>query len=177
MTMVCAVAPAAQAQDKPLPPPANEKVDFARDIEPIFQNSCLRCHGAEKPKSHFRLANRASALTGGDMNANDIVPGDSAKSLLIRYTAYAVEDMKMPPVGKGAQLTSHQVGLLRAWIDQGAIWSTNQQSGLTAATLAPTVGGIGVHGNRAMFRELEGVTDGFSGGLEKALPGSTIGAK
>ena len=175
MAMVCGAAAAAKVQEKLLPPAANETVDFARDIEPIFDNSCLRCHGAEKPKSHFRLSNRASALAGGDMNSNDIVPGDSAKSLLTLYTAYTVEDLKMPPVGKGAQLTSHQVGLLRAWIDQGANWSTNPQPSSTALTLAPTVGGFGVHGNTAMFRELEGGTDGFSGGVEKLSLAQQLG--
>jgi mono/diheme cytochrome c family protein len=167
LALACSLAAAAHAQEKPLPPSAKETVDFARDIEPIFNDSCLRCHGPEKPKSHFRLNSRASALAGGDLNTNDIVPGDSAKSLLIRYAAYAVEDMQMPPVGKGAQLTSHQVGLLRAWIDQGAKWSTNPLPTSTALTLVPSVGGFDVHGNKAKFRELEGVTDGFSGGLEK----------
>jgi hypothetical protein len=167
MAMVCSLAAAAETQEKPLPPAATETVDFARDIQPILQNSCLRCHGPEKPKSHFRLDNRASALAGGNKDTNDIVPGDSAKSLLIQYTAHAVEDMEMPPIGKGDPLTPHQVGLLRAWIDQGASWATNQTSSSNAVNLAPTAGGIDVHGNKAKFRELEGVPDGFSGGLEK----------
>jgi hypothetical protein len=167
MAMVCSLAIAAEAQEKPLPPAVSETVDFARDIQPILQNSCLRCHGLEKPKSHFRLDNRVSALAGGNKDTNDIVPGDSAKSLLIHYTAYAVEDMEMPPVGKGDPLTLRQVGLLRAWIDQGANWATNQSSGSNAVIIVPTAGGIDVHGNKAKFRELEGVTDGFSGGLEK----------
>jgi hypothetical protein len=165
--MVCGLAAAVDAQEKPLPPAVPETVDFARDIQPVLQNSCLRCHGPEKPKSHFRLDNRVSALAGGNKNKNDIVPGNSAKSLLIHYTARAVEDMEMPPVGKGDSLTPHQVGLLRAWIDQGANWGTNQPPGSPNVTFATTAGGTDVHGNKAKFRELEGVTDGFSGGLEK----------
>jgi len=167
VAMVCGFAAVDQAQENPLPPAADQTVDFTRDIQPVFQNSCLRCHGPEKPKSHFRLDNRASALAGGGKNTNDIVPGDSAKSLLIHYAAYAVQDMEMPPVGKGDQLTPHQIGLLRAWIDQGANWSTNHQPGATAMTLASTAGGFDVHGNKGKFQELEGVTGGFSGGLEK----------
>jgi hypothetical protein len=158
---------AGEAQEKPLPPAATETVDFARDIQPIFQNSCLRCHGPEKPRSHFRLDNRASALVGGSKDATDIVPGDSAKSLLIQYVARAVPDMEMPPDGKGDPLTPHQVSLLRAWINQGANWSTNQVAASNAMILIPEVGGISVQGNKARFRELEGVTEGFSGGIEK----------
>jgi len=167
VALVCGIAAADETQEKPLPPAVSEPVDFARDIQPILQNSCLRCHGPEKPKSHFRLDNRVSALAGGNKNTNDIVPGDSAKSLLIHYAAYTVEDMEMPPVGKGDPLTPHQVGLLRAWIDQGPNWGTNQPPSAPDITLAPTVGGIDVHGNKAKFRELESVSDGFSGGLEK----------
>jgi hypothetical protein len=75
--------------------------------------------------------------------------------------------MEMPPVGKGDPLTPRQVGLLRAWIDQGANWATNQRRDRTPSSSSPTAGGIDVHGNKAKFRELEGVPDGFSGGLEK----------
>ena len=65
--------------------------------------------GRKNPKSHFRLDNRESALKGGDENTNDIVPGDSSKSLLINYVARQVPDMEMPPVGKGDPLTSQQI--------------------------------------------------------------------
>ncbi|HEX3718983.1 MAG TPA: c-type cytochrome domain-containing protein [Verrucomicrobiae bacterium] len=167
LAMVCGLAAGVEAQEKPLPPAATGSVDFARDIEPILKNSCLRCHGSEKPKSHFRLDNRVSALAGGEKNTNDIVPGDSGKSLLIHYVAYAVGDVEMPPIGKGEQLTPRQIGLLRAWIDRGANWGTNEQASSTSFVAAPVVGGINVQGNKGKFRELEGTTDGVSGGLQK----------
>ena len=44
-------------------PPA--KVDFVRDVQPIFTASCVKCHGAEKPKAQFRLDSRSYALKGG----------------------------------------------------------------------------------------------------------------
>jgi mono/diheme cytochrome c family protein/predicted HicB family RNase H-like nuclease len=157
----------ANAEEQALPPTASGSVDFARDIEPIFQNACLRCHGPLKAKSHFRLDNRVSALAGGDKNTNDIVAGDSSASLLIRYVAHGVEDMEMPPLGKGDALTSAQVGLLRAWIDQGANWGASSQTNSTAVTVEPTIGGFSVHGNNAKFRELEGAREGFAGGIEK----------
>src|ERR1700722_7024296 len=70
-------------QTNQVPPSAHVKIDFDRDIEPILATSCIRCHGPEKPKSHFRLDNREAALKGGDENANDIVSGESSKSMLI----------------------------------------------------------------------------------------------
>src|ERR1700761_7018842 len=109
---LCGFASTVHAEEKTLPPAVEVKIDFARDIQPILENSCLRCHGPLKTKSHFRLDNRELAIAGGDKNKNDVIPGDSAHSLLIQYTAYAVEDMEMPPDGKGDRLTAQQVGLL-----------------------------------------------------------------
>src|SRR6266496_6205571 len=102
-----------------LPAAAKATTDFDRDVKPIFESVCFRCHGPEKPKSRFRLDNREAALKGGENNKDDIVPGDSAKSKLIHYVARLVEDMEMPPPGKGEPLKPEHVGVLRAWIDQG----------------------------------------------------------
>src|ERR1051326_6795054 len=54
---------AATLDESKLPPPAKERIDFTRDIKPILQTSCLRCHGPEKPKSRFRLDNRSEEHT------------------------------------------------------------------------------------------------------------------
>ena len=150
-----------------LPSPATIKIDFDRDIRPLLETSCLRCHGGEKPRSHFRLDDRAAALNGGDDNTNDIVPGDSGNSLLIQYVTRRVKDMEMPPVDKGRPLTSGQISRLRAWIDQGAVWSTTNPSAQLAFAFAPTLRWIDVQGDQAKFRELQGVNDGFSGGVDE----------
>ena len=154
---------AAETNSANLPPPATVKIVFDRDIRPILETSCLRCHGGEKPKSHFRLDNRASALNGGDDNTNDIVPGHSDGSLSHPLRgAGRYKDMDMPPTGKGQPLTPRQISLLRAWIDQGANWNTTNQPPPLAFTFAPTLRWIGVQGDKSKFRELEGVNDGFS---------------
>ena len=112
-----------QIDSTKLPPAGTNHIDFARDVQPIFERSCLRCHGPERPKSKFRLDNRAAALQGGEDNRDDIIPGDSAHSPLIHYVARLVKEMEMPPPGKGEPLTVAEVGILRAWIDQGAEWT------------------------------------------------------
>src|SRR5271154_2357928 len=150
--VICPALSAAEIQTNSLPSPANIKIDFDRDIRPILENSCVRCHGPQKPRSHFRLDNRESALNGGDNNTNDIVPGDSSKSLLIHYVARQVPDMEMPPTGRGNPLTPQQIGLLRAWIDQGANWNTTNQPAQLALTFAPTLRWIGVQGDQLKFR-------------------------
>src|SRR5215216_1759696 len=102
-----------------LPPAADRKVDFTKDVQPIFAAACYSCHGDKKQLSSFRLDRKTDALRGGE-NVKGIVPGKSAESPLIHYVAGLQPEMKMPP--KGARLTAEQVGILRAWIDQGADW-------------------------------------------------------
>ena len=103
-----------------LPDPAARAVDFAKDIRPILQERCLKCHGPEKQKGGYRVDVKETALTGGDDHAPNIHPGKSGESPLIQFVAGLDPDMKMP--AKGDPLTPEQIGLLRAWIDQGAAW-------------------------------------------------------
>jgi len=104
------------AQD--LPPAAPQKVDYTRDIEPLLQKRCLVCHGPQQQAKGLRLDQRESAL-------RVIEPGNSAESKLIRLVAGSGGRV-MPPIG--ARLTEAEVGLLRAWIDQGVAWSATQST-------------------------------------------------
>lgn len=102
-------------------PPASDKkgLTFDKDIKPIFEKSCFKCHGAEKQKGKLRLDSLAATLKGGE-NGPNVKPGDSKESNLVHTIARLVEDEAMPPEGKGDPLTKEQIGLVRAWIDQGA---------------------------------------------------------
>ncbi len=147
-------------------PATGAKIDFDRDVRPILETSCLRCHGPEKPRSHFRLDNRLAALKGGDDNSNDLVPGNSAHRILIKNVPGHAQDMQMPPEGRGAPLTTQQIEVLRAWIDQGVDWKTTNQPPQLTFAFSPEFRWINVSGNKGKFRELEGVPTGFTGGVQ-----------
>ncbi len=100
-----------------LPPAATAKVDYLRDIEPLFKSRCMACHGATKALGGLRLHLPAQILEGGD-GGIVLTPGKSAESRLVHYIAGALEGKVMPPAGP--RLTAQEVGLVRAWIDQGA---------------------------------------------------------
>ena len=107
-----------------LPPPSDKKgVTYAKDIKPIFEKSCFKCHGPEKQKSKLRLDSLEAAVKGGE-NGPDIIPGKSAESTLVHNVAQiGDEDDYMPPPDnkdKIPPLNKEQIGLIRAWIDQGA---------------------------------------------------------
>jgi mono/diheme cytochrome c family protein len=106
-----------------LPPAAKAKVDFAKDIKPLFEKSCAKCHSGDKPKGKYKMDTVANIVKGGSSGDASVIPGNSAKSPLAHYIADLVTDMEMPPTDKRDQypvLTKEQIGLVRAWIDQGA---------------------------------------------------------
>jgi hypothetical protein len=148
-----------------LPPPSPQTIDFNRDIQPILESACLRCHGNERPKGGFRLTDRQAVLSGGNYGPA-VIPGNSANSPLIHYVANLVPDMEMPPVDKGTPLTPNEISLLRAWIDQDLPWSTTPTTPQRELTISPSATWISVSGNKSQFREHTGLREGASGGLQ-----------
>jgi len=102
-----------------LPPPADHKIDFVTEIKPILETGCVKCHGRGKAKGEFSIENREALLKGGE-SGPAVVSGNSAKSHLIELVSGLDPDNVMPK--KGSKLKPEQVGLLRAWIDQGVRW-------------------------------------------------------
>ena len=153
-----------------LPAPATKApVTYDQDIKPIFEKSCVRCHGEERPKGNLRLDSLDATLKGGKAGKM-VEPGDSAKSLLVLAVSQQDNGTAMPPkrrppnpngpaggpppansppggTGRGPggpegegvpgggafgavpgprggppakALTTEQIALVRAWIDQGA---------------------------------------------------------
>src|SRR5712664_4293014 len=109
-----------------LPPPASHSVSFSKEIKPIFEASCIKCHGRGRDKGGLRIDTRETLLKGGDSGVA-VVPGKSAESLLISLVQGFDPDNIMPK--KGTRLTPEQIGLLRAWIDQGLPWESTVNFG------------------------------------------------
>jgi hypothetical protein len=150
-----------------LPPPAKQQnVTYAKDIKPLFEASCVRCHSGDRAKAGLHLDSLEGALKGSK-DGKVITPGKSEQSDLVVAVARLDQKTAMPPMrgagrgpgapggggsgGPGGQnsakgsgnggggpagpgagapggqkgpppkpLTPEQVGLVRAWIDQGA---------------------------------------------------------
>jgi mono/diheme cytochrome c family protein len=125
LAAIMSAAATALAADKPeavdvtkLPPPAKQQVDFNKDIMPIFKKSCWDCHGDGVQMGDYRLDSRDATLKKAE-HGEAIIPGKSEKSPLVHYVALLVKGKEMPPSGNDP-LTKEQIGLIRAWIDQGA---------------------------------------------------------
>jgi mono/diheme cytochrome c family protein len=103
------------------------RVDFKRQIEPIFARNCYQCHGAKKAMGQLRLDGKEAALKGG-LSGAAIIPGDGKQSLLVKRILGEGNEARMP-MG-GAPLTSAQIALIRRWIDERADWPENEQSAI-----------------------------------------------
>src|SRR5262249_21760981 len=131
LTQVAPVGPASgkpeiAQQAPPVRAPKHErKIDFARQIKPLLERSCVACHSGDKPRGRFHIDGRDAMLKGGASGEAAIVPGHSEKSPLIDYVSGKVPDSEMPPRAQRKRfpaLRTDDVALLRAWIDQGAEW-------------------------------------------------------
>ncbi len=107
-----------------LPSPALPAApDFAKDVRPIFERSCFRCHGPDKQKSGYRLDIRETALKGGDTGKPAIIPHNAKSSPLIRYVSGLDDEIFMPPKKSDVpRLTSSEIQILTDWIDAGPSW-------------------------------------------------------
>jgi hypothetical protein len=99
---------------------ADKPVSFTKDIEPVLQGSCWKCHGSAIQLSKLDLRTRDGALKGGEKGPA-IVPGKAEESKLYRLVA-GLEKPAMPMDGK---LTAEQISAIKEWIDQGAAWEAS----------------------------------------------------
>jgi hypothetical protein len=104
----------------PAPAAEPERVDFAREVRPILERACWKCHGPEKQKGGLRLDLRSAAVGPADSGGRAITPGKADESELIRRVEAEDAEERMPP--KSDPLGRDETRILRAWIDQGANW-------------------------------------------------------
>jgi ankyrin repeat protein len=108
------------------------KIDFRRDIQPLFQEHCIGCHGPSQQMGGMRLDRRSSAMAirGG----TTIGPGNAAGSRLYLKLIGTKYGTQMPPTGP---LTAEQINLVKTWIDQGADWPDDLSGDKTAGPPEP----------------------------------------
>ena len=92
------------------------KVNFEKDVLPLFQENCTDCHGPSKQKAGMRLDRKSSVMKPFSRR---VIPGSSANSMVYHRVAGSEYGMQMPP--KGA-LRPSEIAVIKAWIEQGAEW-------------------------------------------------------
>lgn len=92
-----------------------EKVDFTRDVGPLFETHCIRCHHPGSLQGDVSLATSESLLNGY------VVPGDPQSSHLLELIRGKDNERPLMPK-EGKPLTAEQVAVIEKWIVQGAKW-------------------------------------------------------
>src|SRR5215471_12604930 len=96
------------------------KVDFGRDVQPIFKTQCYGCHGPSQQINNLRLDRRRNAMPNRvGSNGATIIPGNSAGSRLYQRVSGNKSGLQMPPTGA---LNPEEISTIKNWIDQGAEW-------------------------------------------------------
>jgi hypothetical protein len=130
-----------------------QATDFKTQVFPILNQKCAECHSAaKKVKGKFDIGKPedfAKHVSAGKPDVSGIV---------LNVTAPADDEDVMPPKGKN-MMTPAEVGLLKAWIQEGASF---EAGGAAPAAPAPTAGGAMTWTNtagkalQAEFDRLEG---------------------
>ncbi|MCE9560691.1 MAG: DUF1553 domain-containing protein [Planctomycetes bacterium] len=104
-----AISPPLQAA----PPEPARKIDFNRDVRPILSDNCFHCHGPDEKtrKAKLRLDTKEGIQ-------------DAKADVLARVSSKDPHEL-MPPAKSGKQLTAAQIDTLKAWVSQGATWSSH----------------------------------------------------
>jgi mono/diheme cytochrome c family protein len=115
----------ASAEEAKLPPASDKtSVTYATDIKPIFDANCVKCHSGDKPKARLKM-DTLEGILKGTKQGKILTAGDGANSLVVKAVTHQLKDKDgwMPPMPNKADaktLTPEQIGLVLAWINQGA---------------------------------------------------------
>lgn len=93
---------------------AADAVDYIKQVKPILEKHCYKCHGAEADKGDLRLHNATVIQDSGGVEPGS--PDDS--ELLRRLLLPEDDDESMPKSAK--PLSADDIKLVRLWIEQGA---------------------------------------------------------
>lgn len=115
-------------------------VDFDRDVVPALRANCLPCHNKSTTKGDLLLESPADMIKGGETGPA-LQPGKAAESLLFKLASHTAKPRMPPRENKvnAVELTPQQLGLLAAWIDQGARPSPYREEVIAWQSLAPEI--------------------------------------
>lgn len=98
----------------------SKKVDYNTEVKPIFNKSCITCHGGVKRQGGFSLLFRTDALAKNKSGKPAIIPGNPDSSELIKRLTLKDPEERMPY--KHPSLSQKEITTLKNWIKEGAIW-------------------------------------------------------
>jgi hypothetical protein len=108
-----ATAAAATATQAAPPAAKAASVSFAKDVKPILDQKCAKCHGGEKTEEGLSFKTYDALMKGSD-NGAVVKPGNAADSDFVKL----VVNGKMPK--RATQLPANEIKILTDWVNAGA---------------------------------------------------------
>ena len=97
------------------------RVDFRRDILPIFQSHCFRCHGPNEQEGDLRLDDKRKVFGSG---SGHLINVDNVEASRLYRRVAGLGDEDQMPIDDDP-LSAEEIELIRRWIDEGADWPAN----------------------------------------------------
>ena len=115
-----------------------DKVQYNRDVRPIFAETCFACHGPDSAarKGKLRLDQREAAIERGAIDPKNLTESE----MLYRLTLADDDESRMPPPSSHKNLTAAQKDTLKRWVTEGAEY---QQHWAFLAPTRPTIPKVG----------------------------------
>ncbi len=109
--------------------------DFVKDIAPILEESCVKCHNSTKAKGKLNMETKEGAMAGGkESKGKFIVAGKPDDSAMIKSILLPADDEDaMPPKDKAPRPDAAKLELLKKWIAGGATWPDGAKLKVPAA--------------------------------------------
>jgi formylglycine-generating enzyme required for sulfatase activity len=147
------------------------RIDFARDVAPLLEQHCVRCHHAGTASSNLQMTSRRELIRD-----RTVVPGKPDESLFYQVIAGG----SMPP---GRRFDAAQVAVIRAWIQEGASWpesvTLKSTPDKTGPAVSPPAGATAEQKEVHVIRErilAHQASEGTKMAPYKVtIPGSTVG--
>jgi mono/diheme cytochrome c family protein len=112
------------------------KVDFERQVRPLFRVHCVKCHGPNKQRGALRLDRREWAAKGGESGRPILGGTHETNEILRRVTSDDIDEV-MPK--DGDRLTEAQIQTIRDWVAQRTPWPDEAGMDLPAKWWEPHV--------------------------------------
>lgn len=108
--------PEPPSTETPGPEASSNTISYAKQVQPIFNKSCISCHGIKAIKEGLDLRT-FDGLLAGSLNGSVITPGDAENSFFIKQ----IVSGEMPWRGKAPKVTPEELQILFDWVNQGAL--------------------------------------------------------
>src|SRR6476659_5005522 len=96
---------------------AEDKVDFAKQIQPILSENCAKCHGEKRASAKLRMHTAAALKEKWDAEKKLIVAGNPEESELYKRIVLPKDDKKRMPKS-GEPLAKEKIDLIARWIKE-----------------------------------------------------------